>query len=201
MKRIISFMIPLLCLLVACSNNVEPEKYYLFETSDYCDFDESCKVIYIKSHRQLIKDTIFYTVRKCAPGPCYTIYNALGQEMSMGNIESGNYPKLTIDTFDPSYDIAVHLHDSTLTITIPFEIQNIDLVRYYMVETFKIDSIRSVFQFLDPLYMVKEIEKEDETTYILCLDNYKDIDFENGERVVLEYDTYKIPIPYQIFVE
>jgi uncharacterized protein YkvS len=68
-----------------------------------------------------------------------------------------------------------------------------------MIETYKVDSVRSVFQFLDPLSMVKEIEREDETTYILYLENYKDIDFEGGERVVLEYDTYKIPVPYQIF--
>ena len=56
-----------------------------------------------------------------------------------------------------------------------------------------------IFQFLDPLCMIKFVEKEDEA-YIITLENYKDIDFEHGERVVLEYEDYKIPVPYQIFM-
>jgi hypothetical protein len=198
MKNLLKLLVALL-FLSGCENKSEQTRYYLFETADYCDFDDSLEVIYIKSHRQLIKDTTFYTILKCAPGPCYRVYNALGQEFSINNIFHEYYPKTTIDTLDPSYDITLHLHDNTLTITIPFEPQNLDLTRYYMIETYKVDSVRSVFQFLDPLSMVKEIEREDETTYILYLENYKDIDFEGGERVVLEYDTYKIPVPYQIF--
>lgn len=196
MKSLIKLLVVLL-FLSGCKDKHEP--YYLFETTEYCDFDDSLGVIYVKSHRQLIKDTTFYVILKCAPGPCYEVYNALGQEMSIGNIKQEYYPKLTIDTLDSSYDITLHLHDSTITITIPFEPQNLDLTRYYMPEVYKVDSIRSVFQFLDPLSMVKGIEREDGTTYIITLKNYKNVDFENGERVVLEYDTYKIPIPYQIF--
>lgn len=203
MKKIIKFLIPLL-FLVACNNNSESEpKYYLFETSDYVDFDDSCRVIYVKSHRQLIKDTTSYTILKCAPGPCYRVYNALGQEFSIGNIDHEYYPKTTIDTSDRSYDISIHMHspaDSVAVINSAVKLKDLNLQRYYMPEIVKIDSIKSVFQFLYPLSMVKDIEV-DGTMYTIWLENYKDIDFKNGERVVLEYSDYKIPIPWQIFME
>lgn len=204
MKRLIKFLIPLL-FLVACNNN-SVSKYYLFETSDYVDFDDSCRVIYIKSHRQLIKDTTFYTIMKCDPEPCYRVYNALGQEFSTNNINHDYYPKLKIDTSDRSYDIIIHMHspgDSVLVINSDIELNDLDLVRYYMPEIKKIDSIRSVFQFVDPLPMLWDYTLDDDTCggfiYTLDLMNYDSIDFQGGERVVLEYDKYKIPIPYQIF--
>lgn len=197
--KIIKFLIPLL-FLAACNIEQGP-KYYLFETSEYCDFDDSLRVIYVKSHRQLIKDTTFYVIVKCDPGPCYRVYNALGQEFSTNNIYHERYPKITINTLDQTYDITIHSHpgnDSTLVINSSIELPGLSIIRYYMIEELKFDSIRSVFQFLDPLSMTKSIEVDGDM-YTVGLENYTDIDYERGERVILEYDTYKIPIPYQIF--
>lgn len=205
MKKIIKFLIPLL-FLVACNNNSESEpKYYLFETSDYVDFDDSCRVIYVKSHRQLIKDTASYIFMKYDPDPCYTVYNALEQETSVCNIRYEYYPKITIDTSDKSYDIIIHMHspgDSIIVINSNIELECLNLVRYYMPEIEKIDSIKSVFQFVDPLSILWDytLDTSGGFVYTIELIDYEDIDFQGGERVVLEYDKYKIPIPYQIFV-
>ena len=187
---------------MACNTSIPEPKYYLFETADYVEFDDSCQVIYVKSHRQLIKDTTFYTILKCAPGPCYRVYNALGQEFIINNIDHDYYPKITINALDQTYDITIHSHpgnDSTLVINSSIELPELNITRYYMIEELKVDSIRSVFQFLDPLRMTKSVEV-DGNIYTVDLENYTDIDFEHGERVVLEYDKYKIPIPYQIFM-
>ena len=53
----------------------ESTKLYLFEISDYTDFDDSCRVIYVKSHRQLTERGEFYL--KHRPEGCQKIYNAL----------------------------------------------------------------------------------------------------------------------------
>ncbi len=198
MKNLIKFLVALL-FLSGCGDNQKQSRLYLFETPNYCDYDDSLRVIYIKSHKQLQETKVVYFGDFDYNKP---VYNALGHRVVSRVITSNKIPvryKIEIDTTDPGYDITLHLHpgnDSTLIITAPFELHNLNVVRYYMISDNKNPDI---FQFLDPLSMMKEIES-DETIYTITLGDYKDIDFENGERVVLEYDTYKIPIPYQIFI-
>lgn len=192
MKNLINALVILL-FLMGCNNSkpLEEPRLYLFETSEYCDYDDSLRVIYIKSHRQLQE---VWMNKRCLDS-CSGVYNALGHEVS----NDLKYPKIIVDTLDPTYDITLHLHpgnDSTLMITAPFELHNLNIVRYYMISE---ECSPDIFQFLDPLCMIKFVEKEDEA-YIITLENYKDIDFEHGERVVLEYEDYKIPVPYQIFM-
>lgn len=194
--KILSYLVLLLGLIECGEKAPEQERYYLFETADYVDFDDSCRVIYVKSHRQLQESEEFYMIGR-VPNEYSRVYNALGHAVS----QNYSSPKITVDTLDPSYDITIHMHspaDSIVVINSSVNLKNLDLVRYYMPEIVKIDSIKSVFQFLDPLSMVDSVDI-DETAYTIWLKNYKDIDFKNGERVVLEYSDYKIPIPYQIF--
>lgn len=198
MKNLIKFLVVLL-FISGCENNQKQSRLYLFETPDYCDYDDSLRVIYIKSHKQLQETKVVYFGDFDYNKP---VYNALGHRVVSRVITSNKIPvgyKIEIDTTDPGYDITLHLHpgnDSTIMITAPFELHNLNIVRYYMIST---DQESDIFQFLDPLNMTDKVES-DETTYIITLKNYKDIDFSNGERVILEYSTYKIPIPYQIFM-
>lgn len=196
MKNLLKILVALL-FLSGCSEN-KHEPYYLFETPDYCDYDDSLRVIYIKSHKQLQETKVVYFGDFDYNKP---VYNAFGHKIISRVITSNETVrhKIEIDTTDPGYDITLHLHpgnDSILMITAPFELHNLSIVRYYMIST---DQESDIFQFLDPLNMTGKVES-DETTYMITLKNYKDIDFSKGERVVLEYDTYKIPIPYQIFM-
>ena len=200
MKNLIKFLVALL-FLSGCGDNQKQLRLYLFETPDYCDYDDSLRVIYIKSHRQLQETKVVYFGDFDYNKP---VYNAFGHKIISRVITSNEIlpttvrRKIEIDTTDPGYDITLHLHpgnDSILMITAPFELHNLSIVRYYMIST---DQESDIFQFLDPLNMTGKVES-DETTYMITLENYKDIDFSNGERVVLEYDTYKIPVPYQIF--
>ena len=195
MKTLIKLLIFLV--LFGCGEKApKPEKYYLFETADYIDFDDSCRVIYIKSHRQLQESDEFYMIGR-VPDEYSCVYNALGHEVS----RDYRSPKITVDTLDPTYDITIHMHsqgDSIVVINSGILLKDIRIVRYYMPEIVKVDSIKSVFQFLDPLSMIDSVDI-DETTYTIWLRNYDNIDFKNGERVVLEYSDYKIPIPWQIF--
>jgi hypothetical protein len=182
MKNLLKILVVALLFLSGCSGN-KHEPYYLFETAEYCDFDDSLGVIYIKSHRQLIE---------VGSGTCSIpdVYNAFGHKAS-------EY-RITIDTTDYTYDITLHLHlgnDSTVWITSEIKLLDLKLTRYYMISNYQEPDI---FQFLDPLNMTKEVV-EDGNTYMIALENYKDIDFKHGERVVLEYEEYKIPVPYQIF--
>ena len=201
--KVIVLIISLNCLL-SCNNleKHEKPKYYLFETAEYCDYSDTCKVIYLKSHRQLTETGELYLKNRPADD-IDKVYNALEHAVSL----NFKYPKITIDTTDYTYDITIHMHlseDNILSITSAVKLENLELTRYYMPEIYKIDSIRSVFQFLDPLPMIWDYKVDTFNglyTYTLDLMNYKDIDFKNGERVVLEYDIYKIPIPYQIFLK
>lgn len=200
MKNVIKIFIYLILLfaVVGCKERPGQEKYYLFETADYTDFDDSCRVIYLKSHRQLLESHEFYMIGR-VPNEYSHVYNAFGHPVS----RDYKNPRITIDTLDPGYDITIHMHspaDSVVVINSAVKLKDLNLQRYYMPEIVKVDSIKSVFQFLYPLSMVKDIEV-DGTMYTIWLENYEDIDFKNGERVVLEYSDYKIPIPYQIFIQ
>lgn len=198
-KRLIKILAVLL-FLSGCNNNQEQPKLYLFETADYCDFSDTCRVIYLKSHRQLLEKDELYLKNK-PPSEIEKVYNAFGHVVSL----DFKYPKIIIDTTDKTYDITIHMHspaDSILSISSAVKLENLGLTRYYMPEVCRVDELRSVFQFLDPLPMLLSYEVDnfgELYNYTIRLINYKDIDFKNGERVVLEYDTYKIPIPYQTF--
>lgn len=201
MKRKLIKILVALLLLSGCNNKEQPELLYLFETADYCDFSDTCRVIYLKSHRQLIETEELY-LKNRPSNETDGVYNAFGHAVSL----DFEYPKIAIDTIDKTYDITIHMHspaDSILSISSAVELKNLGLTRYYMPEIIRVDELRSVFQFLDPLPMLLSYEVDNFGglyNYTIRLMNYKDLDFENGERVVLEYSDYKIPIPYQIFM-
>ena len=78
------------------------------------------------------------------------------------------------------------------------------MCRYYMMEKFTLYD-KSVFEFVDCLCIDSEIISSTEYMYSFNIKNIKDIDFDNGERLVLEYSDennqqYYIPIPYQLLI-
>ena len=202
MKRKLIKTLVALLFLIGCSNNKEQPELYLFETADYCDFSDTCRVIYLKSHRQLIETEKLY-LKNRPSDEIEKVYNAFGHVVSL----DFKYPKIIIDTTDETYDITIHMHspaDSILSITSAVELKNLGLTRYYMPEVCRVDELRSVFQFLNPLPMLLSYEVDnfgELYNYTIRLINYDNINFKNGERVVLEYNDYKIPIPYQIFIQ
>lgn len=187
MKRLIRILIGLL-FLAGCSENCgnrDISTFYLFETADYCDFDSISQVIYIKTAKKLRE---IKCKRDSIPPD---VLNAFGHLARDYKIE-------VPDTSD--YDLTLHLHSgdsNTLWITSRDNMADVRLVRYYMLGN------GDVFQFLYPLPMTTYLEGTYDSIsgyeYKMKLENNTNFDWGEGERVVLEYGTYKIPVPYQIF--
>ena len=158
--------------LIVSSCTAKQQQQYYFESLKYAvDYDDSCRVMYIKSYKQL------------------SIYNC-------------SNPRIYIDTSDHSYDITLHLHqgnDSTLTVSSRFELNDIGVSRFRILEKRTIDSTRSILILSDSVGMVKSVSRDCEFIYTVELQNYNDIDFLGGEIVVFEYDNHVIQIPPKMF--
>lgn len=191
--------------LVSCNNkkqNIERKTYYMFDTPDYFDYNEENNVLYLKSHKQL-KEVYLAENTNDILRDDINIKNALGHDIIFC---PDTVSEITIDTTDTSYDIALHLHpgDSNIVVTSSIDLHEFAMCRYYMMEKFTLYD-KSVFEFVDCLCIDSEIISSTEYMYSFNIKNIKDIDFDNGERLVLEYSDennqqYYIPIPYQLLI-
>ena len=209
MKKLkIYILIFIISIISVCCNNKEKEQnsevntYYMFDTPDYFDYNEENNVLYLKSHRQL-KEVYLTDNTDNSALDSIGIKNALGHDVMI----YGSYvtPIVIVDTADVSYDIALHLHpgEDNIVITSSFDLCNFFMYRCYMMEKFILYD-KSIFEFVDCLCIDSEIISSTEYMYSFCKKDIEDIDFDNGERLILEYSEgdqqYYIPIPYQLLI-